>query len=83
LERPEWWDWDLAFDSHIEARMEERGVSEVDLRTMLEYATRVAPARRVGRWLIFTRFRGQPWVVVVEPDADDQITYVITTFRRD
>jgi hypothetical protein len=63
--------------------MEERGVSEVDLRTMLEYATGVAPARRVGRWLISTRFRGQPWVAVVEPDVDDQITYVITTFRRD
>jgi hypothetical protein len=81
--RPEWWEWELGFDSHIEDRMEERELSEVELRTMLADATGVAPARRQGRWIVETHFRGQRWVVVLEPDAADHITYVITVFRRD
>ena len=83
MERPEWWDWDLAFDSHVEARMEERDVSDIDLRTMIEDATDFSPNRRIGRWRISTRLRGQPWVIVVEPDLDGQITHVITVFRQD
>jgi len=83
LDRPEWWEWELGFDSHIEDRMEERGFSEVELRAMLEDATSLSPARRKGRWLADTHFRGRPWVVVLEPDVADQITYVITAFSRD
>ena len=63
--------------------MEERGFSEVELRAMLEDATSLSPARRKGRWLADTHFRGRPWVVVLEPDVADQITYVITAFSRD
>jgi hypothetical protein len=36
---PEWWTWDLSFTGHAEMRMEQRGVTEVDLRAMLERAT--------------------------------------------
>jgi hypothetical protein len=77
---PEWWDWELDFDSHVEDRMEERGFTEVDLRAMLEYATHVTPARRRGRWLAWTRFGGIGWVVVVEPDGYQQILHVITAY---
>ena len=77
MDRPEWWEWELGFDSHIEDRMEERGFSEVELRAMLEDATSLSPARRKGRWSAHTHFQGLPWVVVLEPDAADQITYVI------
>jgi hypothetical protein len=83
LDRPEWWDWELAFVSHLEDRMEERGFSEVELRTMLADASDVTPARKLGRWRIATRHGGGPWVVVVEPDADEQVTYVITAFPRE
>jgi hypothetical protein len=55
---PEWWEWELDFDAHVEERMEERDYSEVDLRTMLENATEVFPARGDGRWLALTKFRG-------------------------
>ena len=82
MERPEWWNWELGFVSHLEDRMEERGFSETELRAMLDDATAVAAARRPGRWLISTRLGREPWVVVVEPDAEEQIVYVVTAYRR-
>lgn len=60
MERPEWWDRELAFTSYVESRMEERGFSEVELRTMLENATDLLPATRAGRWLVRTRHGGRP-----------------------
>lgn len=35
---PDWWNWELMFTGHAELRMEQRGVSEVDVRAMLERA---------------------------------------------
>ena len=29
---PEWWSWDLSFTGHAELRMEQRGVTEVEVR---------------------------------------------------
>ncbi len=40
---PEWWNWDLSFTSHAELRMEQRGVTEVEVRAMLEKATAFDP----------------------------------------
>jgi hypothetical protein len=37
------WNWDISFTSHAELRMEQRGVTEVDVRAMLEKATGFAP----------------------------------------
>ena len=31
---PEWWTWDLSFTSHAELRMEQRGVTEVEVRAI-------------------------------------------------
>jgi hypothetical protein len=36
---PDWWRWELTFTSHAELRMEQRGVTEVEVRAMLEGAT--------------------------------------------
>ena len=83
MERPEWWEWDLRFISHLERRMEERGFSEIELRAMLTDATAITPSRRSGRWLISTHHGDHPWVVVVEPDSDDQMTYVITAYPKE
>jgi len=82
VEAPEWWGWELRFIGHLEERMEERGFTEADLRGMLEDGTDLSASRRHGRWLVSTRFRGKPWVVVVEPDPDEQITYVVTAYPR-
>ncbi len=77
---PSWWEWELGFTAHVEARMEERGFSEIELRTMLDSASKLIPARRPGRWLIHTRRARHPWVVVVEPDLDDKILMIVTAY---
>jgi hypothetical protein len=83
MKRPDWWDWDLAFTSHVEVRMEERGVSEVELRAMLENATEIRPASRPGRWLVHASHGGRSWVVVLEPDETDQLLFVVTVYARE
>ena len=80
MEWPEWWTWEMRFIPHTEDRMEERGFSEVELRTMLADASDMTPSRRQGRWLVRTRFMRSRWLVVVEPDPIDEIVYVITAF---
>ena len=80
IDLPDWWDWELAFTSHLEARMEERGFSEVELRTMLQKPLGIRAARQPGRWSVDTRFGEQRWVVVVEPDSEAQLLVVVTAY---
>lgn len=82
-EPPEWWEWPLAFTPHVELRMEERGFSEVELRTMLMQTTLIVAARRPGRFVAMTKHAGVPWAVVLEPDSDDRLVFVVTAFQRD
>ena len=46
---PAWWQWELSFTPHAELRMEQRGVTEVDVRAMLERATAFEPSVVEGR----------------------------------
>lgn len=80
---PSWWEWGLGFTAHVEVRMEERGFSEIELRTILDSASKLVPARRPGRWLVHTRHAGHPWVVVVEPDLDDKILMIVTAYPEE
>ena len=80
--RPEWMEWDLVFVSHVEERIEERGFTEIDVRTILEEATAATPSRREGRWMVPGQLRGRTWVVVVEPEPEEQLTYVVTAYPR-
>jgi hypothetical protein len=82
-EPPEWWEWPLAFTGHVESRMEERQFSELELRTMLTDATRIVPARRPGRFVATTRLGAKPWVIVLEPDEEEQLLFVVTAFPRE
>jgi hypothetical protein len=61
---PDWWDWDLSFTSHAEVRMEERGVTEVDVGAMLESATHVEPSVVRQPYMIATTRNRWPWVVI-------------------
>jgi Domain of unknown function (DUF4258) len=83
MDRPDWWSWDLAFTEHVEGRMAERGLSDVGLRTMLEDATSLIQRGRRGRWTVQTRYEDRPWVVVVEPDWDERLLYVVTVYPKD
>jgi hypothetical protein len=50
--------------------MQQRGVTEVDLRAMLERATGFRPNVVEGRFMIDVRHHARPWTVIVEPDAE-------------
>jgi hypothetical protein len=82
MELPEWWDWDLAYTEHVESRMEERGVSDVDLRMMLQGSSSIQPGRP-GRWQVEARHAGRRWTIVLEPDLEDRLVFVVTVYQRD
>ena len=69
---PIWWEWELVFTAHVEIRMEERGFSEVELRAMLDDATR-----------FHTRHAGRAWRVVVEPDTDEKTLVIVTAYPKE
>ena len=78
---PEWWNWELSFTGHAELRMEQRGVTEVDVRAMLERATRYEPSVVDGRFMIHAVHTQRPWIVIVEPDADAKLLVVVTVYE--
>jgi hypothetical protein len=78
---PEWWNWTLSFTSHAELRMEQRGVTEVEVRAMLERATGFEASVVEGRFMIQTRRGEGPWIVIVEPDADASLLVVVTVYE--
>jgi hypothetical protein len=78
---PEWWRWELTFTSHGELRMEQRGVTEVEVRAMLERATGFEPNVVEGRFMIYARHAQRPWVVIVEPDADVNLLVIVTVYE--
>ena len=78
---PDWWNWDLSFTSHAELRMEQRGVTEVEVRAMLERATGFEPNVVEGRFMIHIRHLQRQWIVIVEPDADAKLLVVVTVYE--
>jgi hypothetical protein len=81
---PEWWRWEIELTPHSEERLEERGLTEIDLRTMLNNPPRsIEPDPEPGRHRVFTGHRRQPWIVVVEPDIDSEVLVIISLFLAD
>ena len=78
---PEWWNWELSFTAHAELRMQQRGVTEVDIRTMLERATTFEPSVVEGRFMIHTFHEEHPWIVIVEPDVQAKLLVVVTPYE--
>ena len=79
-EWPEWWDWELELSPHLLKRMVDRRFTEVDLRRMLERATRYREDIVGGRWAIDTRHARTAWQVIVEPDWDRRLLVVVTAY---
>ena len=75
---PEWWDWELELSPHLLKRMADRDFTEVDVRSMLQEATRLRRDIQPGRWIASTHLRRRRWEVILEPDADASILIVIT-----
>jgi len=81
---PEWWDWEIELTPHSERRLEERGLTEIDLRTMLNKPPRsIEGDPEPGRHRVFTSHRRKPWIIVVEPDPGPKILLVISVFLAD
>ena len=77
---PPWWSWELKFDAHLLKRMVARRFTEVDLRLMLEDARSFRRDIEEGRWVVATIHHRRPWEVVIEPDFDAQVLWVITAY---
>ena len=58
----------------------DRRFTEVDVRGMLQLATRLRRDIEPGRWVAVTRHRRARWEVIVEPDGDAQMLVVITAY---
>jgi len=78
---PAWWTWELSFTPHAELRMEQRGVTEVDVRAMLERATAFEPSVVEGRFMIQSVKSSRRWIVIVEPDNDASLLVVVTAYE--
>jgi len=78
---PAWWNWELSFTPHAELRMEQRGVTEVDVRAMLERATAFEPSVVEGRFMIQSVKSNRRWIVIVEPDNDASLLVVVTAYE--
>ena len=78
---PSWWSWELSFTPHAELRMEQRGVTEVDVRAMLERATGFEPSVVEGRFMIHVANNNRPWIVILEPDPDISLLVVVTAYE--
>ena len=77
---PTWWDWELELSPHVLKRMVDRGFSEVELRAMLEGASKWRRDVAPDRWVIETRHKKRPWEVIVEPDVELELLVVITAY---
>jgi hypothetical protein len=77
---PEWWAWDVELTPHVEKRMEDRGFSELDLRSMLEHAIGYRVDVVGDRFVIDGSLRGRRWEVIVEPDEDARLLVVVTAY---
>jgi hypothetical protein len=81
---PHWWEWEVNLSlPHLQKRMVDRGFNQTDLLTMLEDATGYHEDDQEGRYVIETRFEGNPWEVVVEPLLDDWTLLIITAWKKD
>lgn len=60
--------------------MEDRRFSEIDLRRMLERASRYREDVVEGRWVIDARHRTRAWEVIVEPDPERHFLIVVTAY---
>ncbi len=72
-EFPSWWSWEPSFTPHAELRMEQRGVTEVDVRAMLERSAAFEPSVVEGRFMISVSRGSRRWIVIVEPDSEAQL----------
>ena len=80
---PEWWDWELVFVDHFYERAEERGITELEVRAMLERPKGLERNHEEGRFVVHVRHRRSPWYVIVEPNFVLKELRVLTAYPRE
>lgn len=80
--KPPWSDWEVDFEAHARRRMLERGLTELDVRHMLEHARRYHRSRYPGHWIVLAGLRGVRWEIVVRPQAEHDLVEVVTVMER-
>ncbi len=83
MDRPKWWHWEIEITPHAEKRMVQRDFTEIDLREMLESATKLVPDAIPGRWIASSFVRGRKWEIVIEPDSQEKTQVIITAYSLD
>jgi hypothetical protein len=78
--RPAWLEWDIALSVHLLERMEDRGFSELDLRAMFLRVTSIRRDAAPERWVLCTHFGTRRWENVVQPEAQDELLWVVTAY---
>jgi hypothetical protein len=78
---PPWWEWELKPSDHAFDSMERRDFTEIDLRRMMERATRYERDIVDGRWVIETRRNRRRWHIIVEPISEKRILEVVTAYE--
>jgi Domain of unknown function (DUF4258) len=78
---PEWWDWELSFIAHFDDRAELRGITELDVRAMLERPKGLERSHVEGRFVVYVQHQRRPWVVVVEPNSSSKVLDVVTAYE--
>jgi hypothetical protein len=80
---PRWWAFELRFSDHAKKRIADRGISELEVRTILVGPVRIAPDPQPGRIRVTGSISGTEWTIVLEPDLDQSQLIVVTVFRND
>jgi len=79
MEWPSWWEWELDISPHCVKRMEDRGFTETDLRTMLADAVNLVEQAH-GTFLVETQLADVRWEVIVVPEDDEQVITIVTAY---
>ncbi len=80
MQWPEWRNWTLELTPHIEKRMVQRDLSEIDLRKMLYNARGFKKDKEQERWIIYSKIDSVNWEIIVEPDYDEKLLVAVTAY---
>jgi hypothetical protein len=70
----------LVLSDHVQEQIGERGITEVELRRMLEHARRYRRSRHAGVFLVPGRLWGQSWEFVIQPEPTQRRAVVVTAY---
>src|SRR5262249_33584121 len=80
---PWWWHWEIELSPHVERRMVERDVTDVELRAMLERAVAITPSDVGGPYVVHTKHRRRACRIVLEPDDAAECVVVVTVYPKE